>query len=111
MPVVRKASNRATITASDSSRKSINVTSTRQPSQLEELGDTNFGTLDETKDGMIVSYDSATDKFILITADNVLEDSASDDDLPDVFIDQVESEVDLGTIALDDLDGGAFPTS
>ena len=111
MPVVRKASNRSTITASSGSSTATRVTSTRQPSQLEELGDTNFGTLDETKDGMIVSYDADTDKFILITADNVLEDSASDDDLPDVFIDQVEAEVDLGTIALDDLDGGAFPTS
>ena len=110
MPVVRKASNRATVSTPATSR-SVNVTSTRQPSQLEELGDTNFGTLDETKDGMLVSYDSATDKFILITADNVLEDSASDNDLPDVFIDQVEAEVDLGTIALDDLDGGQFPTS
>ena len=108
MPVVRKASNRSTITASDGKSTATRVTSTRQPSQLEELGDTNFGTLDSSKDGMIVSYDADTDKFILITADNVLEDSAADQDLPDVFIDQVEAEVDLGTIALDDLDGGVW---
>ena len=108
MPVVRKASNRSTITSSSGSSTATRVTSTRQPSQLEELGDTNFGTLDSSKDGMIVSYDADTDKFILITADNVLEDSAADQDLPDVFIDQVEAEVDLGTIALDDLDGGVW---
>ena len=108
MPVVRKASNRSTITASDGNSTATRVTSTRQPSQLEELGDTNFGTLDSSKDGMIVSYDADTDKFILITADNVLEDSAADQDLPDVFIDQVEAEVDLGTIALIDLDGGVW---
>lgn len=108
MPVVRKASNRSTITASDGNSTTTRVTSTRQPSQLEELGDTDFGTLDSSKDGMIVSYDADTDKFILITADNVLEDSAADQDLPDVFIDQVEAEVDLGTIALDDLDGGVW---
>ena len=108
MPVVRKSSNRSTITASDGNSTATRVTSTRQPSQLEELGDTNFGTLDSSKDGMIVSYDADTDKFILITADNVLEDSAADQDLPDVFIDQVEAEVDLGTIALDDLDGGVW---
>lgn len=108
MPVVRKASNRSTITASDGNSTATRVTSTRQPSQLEELGDTNFGTLDSSKDGMIVSYDADTDKFILITADNVLEDSAADQDLPDVFIDQVEAEVDLGSIALDDLDGGVW---
>ena len=108
MPVVRKASNRSTITASDGNSTATRVTSTRQPSQLEELGDTNFGTLDSSKDGMIVSYDADTDKFILITSDNVLEDSAADQDLPDVFIDQVEAEVDLGTIGIDNLDGGVW---
>ena len=108
MPVVRKASNRSNITASSGSSTATRVTSTRQPSQLEELGDTNFGTLDSSKDGMIVSYDADTDKFILITADNVLEDSAADQDLPDVFIDQVEAEVDLGTIGIDNLDGGTW---
>lgn len=108
MPVVRKASNRAVVTKSAEKKQPTRVTSTRQPSQLEELGDTNFGELDESKDGMIVAYDAPTDKFILITADNVLEESVEDDDLPDEFIDQVESEVDLGTIALDNLDGGTW---
>ena len=108
MPVVRKASNRQTITAASSRSQPTKVVSQRSANTLEELGDTDFGNLDESKDGMMVAYDSANDKFILITADNVLEESASDDDIPDEFIDQVEAEVDLGTIALDDLDGGVW---
>ena len=107
MAVVRKTSNRSIVRKS-STTDTATVRTTRSPHSIEELGDTNFGTLDESKDGMVVSYDAATDKFILITADGVLSESAADGDIPDDFIDQVEAEVDLGTIALDDLDGGSF---
>ena len=107
MAIVRKASNRATVRRGPSS-ETKKVVSSRVPGTIEELSDTNFGDLNESKDGMLVSYDAATDKFILITADNVFEESAADEDIPDVFIDQVEAEVDLGTIALDDLDGGTW---
>ncbi len=107
MPVVRKPSS-GRVVRKGPIQETSKVTTTRSSNSIEELGDTNFGTLDESKDGMLVSYDSGTDKFILITADNVLEESVVDEDLPDVFIDQVEAEVDLGTIALDDLDGGVW---
>ncbi len=107
MPVVRKPSSGRVVRKSPI-QETVKVATTRSSNSIEELGDTNFGTLDESKDGMIVSYDSNTDKFILITADNVLEESVVDEDLPDVFIDQIESEVDIGTIALDDLDGGTW---
>ena len=104
--VVRKTSSRATIRAV--TEPGSKILTTKTPHSIEELGDTNFGTLDESKDGQVVAYDAATDKFILITADNVFEESAADGDIPDVFIDQVEEEVDLGTIAIGELDGGSF---
>ena len=72
------------------------------------MGDTDFGTLDQSKDGMVVSYDAATDKFILITADDVLSESARDDDIPDDFVEQVEDEIDLGEVQIGSLDGGGF---
>ena len=78
------------------------------PNRFDELFDTDFGTLDETKDGMLVSYDSETDKFILITADNVLEESAADGDIPDEFVEQLEDEIDLGEITITNLDGGTW---
>jgi hypothetical protein len=56
----------------------------------------------------LVSYDAATNKFILITADNVLEESAADGDIPDEFVDQLEDEINLGEIGLTDLDGGTW---
>ena len=107
MAVVRKASNRRVVKRS-STTDTATIRTTRDPHSIEELGDTNFGTLDESKDGMVVSYDAKTDKFILITADDVFIESTSDDDIPDVFVDQVEAEVDLGTIGIDSLDGGSF---
>ena len=78
------------------------------PDDIEGLGDTDFGTLDQSKDGMVVSYDAATDKFILITADDVLSESARDDDIPDDFIEQVEDEIDLGNVEIGELDGGGW---
>ena len=84
------------------------VTLSRVATDLQYMGDVNFGELDETKDGLIVSYDSNTNKFVLITADEVLTDAASDNDLPDSFIDAVEEEINLGDISLQSLDGGAF---
>ena len=107
MAVVRKASNRRVVRKA-STTDTATIRTTRDPHSIEELGDTNFGKLDESKDGMVVSYDAKTDKFILITADEVLSESAADEDIPDDFIDQVEAEVDLGTIAIGDLDGGSF---
>ncbi len=78
------------------------------PDNIDELADTDFGTLDASKDGMVVSYDAATDKFILITADDVLIESARDEDIPDDFVEQVEDEIDIGDIQIGELDGGGF---
>ena len=107
MAVVRKASS-ANRVVSKRNVVAKQLTPVRTPSRIAEQGDVNFGTLDATKDGLLVSYDSATDKFILITADELLSAAASDQDLPDDFIDVVEGELDLANVAIDSLDGGSF---
>ena len=107
MAVVRKASS-ANRVVSKRNVVTKQLTPVRTPSRIAEQGDVNFGTLDATKDGLLVSYDSATDKFILITADELLSSAASDQDLPDDFIDVVEGELDLANVAIDNLDGGSF---
>lgn len=107
MAVVRKAQSSANILLKKEPTKP-SVQSARQPSQIQEMGDTAFGTLDASKDGLLVSYDSTTDKFVLVTPDQVLSTSSEDNDLPDDFITQLESELDLGTIQIQNLDGGTF---
>jgi len=107
MAVVKKAQSISNVVV----KKAVTtqaVQSARQPSIIQEMGDTSFGTLDSTKDGLLVSYDSTTDKFVLVTADQVLSTSSEDSDLPDDFIAQLEQELDLGTIQIDNLDGGTF---
>lgn len=107
MAVVKKA--RATSSVIKKTQaKSASVISTRSPSQMEEMGDTDFGTLDATKDGYIVSYDSTTDKFVLITADQLLTTAAEDSDIDDSFIAALEGEINLGDVQLNTLDGGTF---
>jgi hypothetical protein len=109
--VVKKAqsSSRVVLKAATSgSSGSKKVDSQRPITTLEQMGDVNFGSLDSSKDNLIVSYDSNTDKFILISADQMLSSSVEDLDLPDDFITQVENELDLGNIQLDNLDGGGF---
>ena len=90
-----------------SSKSASRVTTIRNPSRIEEMGDTSFGALDASKDGMVVSYDNSTDRFILISPDDLLETSVEDNDLPDTFISTLESEIDLGQLQ-GDLDGGGF---
>ena len=87
------------------SRKVASVT---QASRVEELTDTNFGTLDSTKDGLVIAYDSATDKFVLVTADSILNTTTDDGNISNTFVTQLESQLDLGQIAATDLDGGTF---
>ena len=87
------------------SRKVASVT---QASRVEELTDTNFGTLDSTKDGLVIAYDSATDKFVLVTADSILNTTTDDGNISNTFVTQLESQLDLGEVAVTNLDGGSF---
>jgi hypothetical protein len=107
MAVLRKAKSVSSVIRK-TAVKVLPISSIRNPSQIEEMGDTNFGTLDATKDGYVISYDSATDKFVLITADQLLTTAASDSNIDDAFIDAVESELDLGAVAVSTVDGGTF---
>lgn len=107
MAVVKKAQSISNITKKAAAKK-ITTQSVRQPSIVSEMGDVDFGTLDATKDGQIVSYDSTTNKFILITADDLLTVSAEDNDVPDELITALEGELDLGAIQIETLDGGTF---
>ena len=83
------------------------VRSARQPSTLQEMGDTNFGTLDSSKDGLFVTYNNDTSLFELISADDLLVRSVEDNDVADQFIEVLEDEIDLGSVS-SNIDGGSF---
>jgi len=106
----------ANVRRSTSSSKVINkrppdapkVRSARQPSTLQEMGDTNFGTLDSSKDGLFVTFNNETSLFELLSADDLLVRAVEDNDIADQFIEVVESEINLGEVTLANLDGGTF---
>ena len=106
MAVVRKAQSGKSLRKKPTTTQGVR--STRQPSRLEEMGDTAFGTLDDTKDGLIVSFDQSTRNFVLVTPDTLLDRSAEDSDISDTFISQLESELNLGEVSVSNIDGGAF---
>ena len=90
-----------------STTTSSSVQTTIQPTSLRDMGDTDFGILDESQDGKYVVFDHSTNNFKLLSADELLVSSVSDGDLPDDFIDQIEAEIDLGEVN-EDIDGGGF---
>jgi hypothetical protein len=107
MTVIKKAQSVLNVVQKKQPAKAP-VQSVRQPSAIQDMGDTAFGELDATKDGLIVSYDSGTNKFVLVTPDQILSTSAEDGDIPDDFVSQLEQELNLGQIQIDNLDGGVF---
>lgn len=104
--VTRKSSSSTTLNKKSVTKKSVQ--SFREANFLSELTDTNFGVLDASKDNLIVSYDFTSDKFVFISADQLLSTSVEDNDIPDDFVDVLESELDLGAIELQSIDGGSF---
>ena len=107
MAVVKKAQSISNI-AKKPKATTVKTQSVRQPSIISEMGDVNFGDLGAAADGQIVSYDATTNKFVLITADELLSVSAEDNDIPDALVTALEGELDLGTIQVESLDGGTF---
>ena len=107
MAVVKKAQSISNI-AKKPKATTVKTQSVRQPSIISEMGDVNFGDLGAAADGQIVSYDATTNKFVLITADELLRVSAEDNDIPDELVTALEGELDLGTIQVESLDGGTF---
>lgn len=113
MPVVRKASIATRVTVKRevgtiSAAGSRSVRLQRSAADIQDLGDVELPSLGAGQDGHVMVYDSASDKFILVDPDVVLSSSVDDNDLPDDFISQLENEIDLGSVQLDEVDGGGF---
>lgn len=109
MAIVRSAStapNKVTLKSSTTQTTS-SIQTTLQPSRLAELADTNFGSLGPAQDGHYVFFDNVTQKFDLMSADDLLTAAVSDQNLADEFIDQIEAQINLGDIT-NSLDGGSF---
>lgn len=90
-----------------SATSSRTVTTQTPISRLQDALDTNFGTLDASQDGKYVAYDTSSGKFVLSTADELLLESVSDNDVPDPFVRALENDINLGDL-IGNIDGGTF---
>ena len=70
---------------------------------LSELADVSVSDL-AGSDNYVLTYDATLQKFVLVPADNVLSSAVEDDQLPDDFINQLDTDLDDKI----DLDGGTF---
>ena len=78
------------------------------PIRLRDTTDSDLKPLGSPKNKQLLKYNATTDEFDLISADQILSVSVSDDDLPDDFIDQIEVEVDPNKMFFYDLNAGTF---
>ena len=78
-------------------------------SSLRDMEDTNFGTLGRSKHLHLMSWSGPQGAFITRSMDEELEhDVVMDGDLPDDFVTQIESELDISNMELGEVDGGSF---
>jgi hypothetical protein len=76
---------------------------------LRGLENVNFGTLNSSKNKHVVKYVASSDTYELVSADSVLSSSnVLDGDLPDDFVNQIESEIDPDNLEILGYDGGGF---
>lgn len=76
--------------------------------RIRDLDNANFGTLNVNTNSHVISYNFSTNSFVLISADNILQNSVTDNDLPNNFIDVIESEIDSNNLNFRVVDGGSF---
>jgi len=70
---------------------------------LSDLADVSVSNL-PSKDNYVLSYNATSQKYELISADQVLSNSAEDSNLPNKFVDQLDNDLDNRI----DLDAGGF---
>ena len=75
------------------------------PTRLQDLTNTDFGTLNAAKNKNIMRYNASTGKFDIVQIDTTLGLVTTP---PQSFVDVVESEIDVNKVTFRGLDGGTF---
>jgi hypothetical protein len=73
--------------------------------QLNDFADTTLGV---AKNKHVLRYNNTLGRFQLIPFDTALDISASDRDISDSFVEQLEQEIEVGEVTEFDYDGGSF---
>jgi len=76
--------------------------------RIRQLTNLDVDPLTGAKNKHVLRYNSASGKFDLIPFDTALEVSASDSDISDSFVDQLEEEIEVAEVQNFTYDGGSF---
>ena len=75
------------------------------PTRLQDLTNTDFGTLNAAKNKNIMRYNASTGKFDVTQIDTTLGLTSTP---PQAFVDVIESKIDVNKVTFRGLDGGTF---
>ena len=78
------------------------------PKRLRDSSYADFPSLKATKNNHVIRYNSSNDSFDMVSIDSILSVASEDGDLPDNFIDLLETEVDPNNMTFLSIDGGTF---
>ena len=78
------------------------------PRNFRQLNDFSDTTLGVAKNKHVLRYNDTIGRFQLIPFDTALDVSASDRDISDSFVEQLEQEIEVGEVTEFDYDGGLF---
>ena len=78
------------------------------PRNFRQLNDFSDTTLGVAKNKHVLRYNNTLGRFQLIPFDTALDVSASDRDISDSFVEQLEQEIEVGEVTEFDYDGGLF---
>ena len=76
--------------------------------RIRQLSNLDVDPLTGAKNKYVMRYNGTSGKFDLIPFDIALEVSASDGDISDSFVDQLEEEIEVGEVQNFTYDGGSF---
>jgi len=75
------------------------------PTRLQDLTNTDFGTLNAAKNKNIMRYNASTGKFDIVQIDTTLGLATTP---PQAFVDVIESKIDVNKVTFRGIDGGVF---
>ena len=77
------------------------------PRRLRQLNNSELGTLAQ-KNKQLLQYDHSQRKFVLVTANTILGNASSDEDISDALVTKLEQEIDTANLDFEKIDGGSF---
>ena len=79
------------------------------PVNFRSFQNVNTPVLNNTRNKFLMRYNATDNKFDLVSADSFIDTSTTDNNVPDTFVTQLETQIDRNNVVQSgDIDGGSF---